>query len=90
MKRLKILVRERNMGMKEKRMNMGYVVDQLVAEMMEEMKWWMDAKTYNLNGSLLRQAVEQSVCRGMEEGLNLSAYYIPARFRPGFSIRKQS
>ncbi len=53
------------MGMKEKRMNMGYVVDQLVAEMMEEMKWWMDAKTYNLNGSLLRRAVEQRVCRGM-------------------------
>ena len=78
------------MGMREKRMNIGYVVDELMVEMMGEMKQIMDAKTYNLNASLLTRAIQLSVCRGIEEGMNLSTYYTPARFRPGFSFRKKT
>lgn len=73
--------------MKEKRINIGYVVDQLSAEMLEELKDIMGEKNYNLNGSLLKRAVQMSVCRGIEEGMNLSAYYTPARCRPGYSFR---
>ena len=73
--------------MKEKRRNIGYVVDQLVVEMMDEMREVMDAKSYNLNTGLLRKAIQRSVCRGIEEGLNLSSDYIPARYKPGFSCR---
>lgn len=73
--------------MKEKRMNIGYVVDQASAELLEELREIIGEKNYNLNGSLLRRAVQMSVCRGIEEGMNLSAYYTPARFRPGYSFR---
>ena len=76
--------------MREKRMNMGYVVDQLVDEMLGEAQGIMDRKAYNLNISLLKKVIQMSVCRGVEEGLNLSGYYTPARFRPGFTMRKQT